>query len=462
MDMEKYRCIQCNNLYTLGYRVNEQRIRKGLPNYCQNCMKKYKADKISESNKRKYQSDTERSIQISKRAKIRYQNLPQEEKENIKNNLKIMREDFWGSITQEKKDKIYEKVSEKNKEVWSCPEKRKDLSLKLILYWNNLSDEEKGILSIKNSEGQKRKWYKLSDEEKRKKVSQLNHGFVLWWNSISNEDKEIRKQKISDSWNLLSDEDKKHRSEKHRQWWGELDEKGKEAFRISRKEYYNNLSDEEKELWRKRSIDSWKKLPQEEKDRIISARADGVRRFWKNITPEEFNIWIQSHSISNKTNPKDTELFFINELERLKFLNIIEDFHYQYTNQIKYENFNELFPTNPYSKGKCSPYHKWDFKIDLSDKYILIDIDGSIHKLEQSKWIVDGFDVGGYIQFNDSQRPYQTDGLDAYIILAYNDMIEDTTPVLSFQTGEIITYKQLIDLISYRSFSKKELKKRRK
>ena len=95
----------------------------------------------------------------------------------------------------------------------------------------------------------------------------------------------------------------------------------------------------------------------------------------------------------------------------------------------------------------------------MSDKYILIDIDGSIHKLEQSKWIVDGFDVGGYIQFNDSQRPYQTDGLDAYIIQCYDDKLTNDTKVLHLQTNKEMSYKDFINEIKFLNYSKKEIRK---
>ena len=54
-----------------------------------------------------------------------------------------------------------------------------------------------------------------------------------------------------------------------------------------------------------------------------------------------------------------------------------------------------------------------------------------------------------YYKFRDSQRPYQTDGLDAYIIKCYDDNLTDNTPVINIETKESMTFQTFIYIIMW-------------
>ena len=86
-------------------------------------------------------------------------------------------------------------------------------------------------------------------------------------------------------------------------------------------------------------------------------------------------------------------------------------------------------------------------------------MDGSIHNLKPGECIVGDLDRAEYIKSNDRKRMYQTDELDAYIILAYDDNLKDNTRVLKLKTGEMIQYYQLIGILQAMDLGIKEFKK---
>lgn len=313
----------------------------------------------------------------------------------------------------------------------------------MISHWNSLSDREKSERNEKNSTAQKERWSNLSEEDKLKRVTLLNEGFRRYWDSLSPGEIEDYRIRCRSRFQNMTPDEMKKLSSVHRQWWEAMDEESQRAFSESRKKYYMDLSDEEKLQWKMRAKDSWDNLHETEKIRINKARALGVQSFWKNITPEQWESWLLAHSGCNRYGPKDTEIEFESKLRCMN-----KSYEYQYMSQIRHPNFDKCFPSNPYNHdNKSSPYHRWDFIIHSTDKSIVIDIDGSIHRCPVGKWVVDGFDVGGYIQFKDSQRPYQTDGLDAYVILSYNDKLEKSTPVLSINSEQVMIYAQLLSII---------------
>ena len=62
------------------------------------------------------------------------------------------------------------------------------------------------------------------------------------------------------------------------------------------------------------------------------------------------------------------------------------------------------------------------------------------------------------IDFNDSKRPYQTDGLAAYIVQAYDDTLDNSVKVKDVKTGEIITFHQLMSILNFNNLSEKDRK----
>ena len=62
------------------------------------------------------------------------------------------------------------------------------------------------------------------------------------------------------------------------------------------------------------------------------------------------------------------------------------------------------------------------------------------------------------IAFNESQRPYQTDGLDAYVVKAYNDKLSGDTEVDILHTNGVMTYMDLIDIIYNSQITESDIK----
>lgn len=230
------------------------------------------------------------------------------------------------------------------------------------------------------------------------------------------------------------------------------------------KEYYKNpenrknLSEKQKAHWNKLSKD-------ERKIAMLH-----LIKYWDNINDEELDKWYKSHLDgmieSDALLKGPTENIFCNDLDNIPLLTKKVKYKWQYRSQIKHPDFDKLFPFNKVTGGKfVNPYHIWDFIIYSESGNILIDIDGSIHNTGPG--IVkysneENIEFSDLIKFNDSQRPYQTDGLEAYIIRSYNNKLEDNTEVLVLKDNSIISYKTLLSIIMISQISKSEIKELKK
>jgi hypothetical protein len=295
-------------------------------------------------------------------------------------------------------------------------------------YWKNLSEEEK----VADSNRRKNLWKKRLDSNDLHIFHSMVKGRAEWYNSLSDEEKQSRYQLRNDArdkwWNSLSDEQKTiHMDHPHN------------GFR----EWYNNLSEEDKKSFMK---PIW----------------DGCKKFWSSLTPEMYQNWyIKQNTEYNKYVNNINKDPNRNELSLISFFNEYNiPYTYQYFNTIRHPKFDELFHINPVTGSDLiNPYHQWDFIIHTKQKNVLIDIDGSVHSLVPGQFVTKtGFDVGTYVRFNDSQRPYQTDGLDAYIVQCYDDKLNDNTPVLSLQSNEVMTLKQLLSILEWLNKSNEEQK----
>ena len=93
------------------------------------------------------------------------------------------------------------------------------------------------------------------------------------------------------------------------------------------------------------------------------------------------------------------------------------------------------------------------FFINTKQKDIFIDIDGSIHDESQTNRIVTFMNKQkGYLSdkqlFDDSQRKYQTDGLDAYIIQCYADILDSNSKIMNiYDENDIMNLEEFINII---------------
>ena len=331
-------------------------------------------------------------------------------------------------------------------------------------------------------------WYVNMSEESKIKH---NQGISNAWKNKSEEDKESIKQKHRDAWNNKTKEEKiKHSlisSENLKKYWSELSEEEKERRRIessiilqeyretmtdierininkkisnSSKSYWGNITNEElnyhKNNTSKYMLEWWRNASKEQLEERSLKLSIKALEWWKNLTPDKYQEWNKKRMeglnkyLSNLENyPTKTEKEFMNLLH----MNSISYEWHWYTT-IKYSDFDKLFPYNLISKNPyVSPYHEWDFKLNFINKSILVDIDGSIHDSNKTNYNITCWNgtkvkLSEYIKFNDSKRPYQTDGLESYVVQCYNDTIDYNSNVLDIKTNNIISMKQFILIVN--------------
>ena len=61
-------------------------------------------------------------------------------------------------------------------------------------------------------------------------------------------------------------------------------------------------------------------------------------------------------------------------------------------------------------------------------------------------------------EFYDSKRPYQTDGLDAYVVKCYDDNLHLHSTVMNIKTGKEMTLSYFIRFISTMNLSDDEIR----
>ena len=335
--------------------------------------------------------------------------------------------------------------------------------------WDNMSPDKKEQLMNKAYQGRYEHFKNLTKEGWKAQSDAISKGLK----AMTESSKIIRSRKLSIShkkyWNNITEEEYLKRCEQMKYGWQNMDINKREELlnnmreRSTNEEYRKNMSIIKKKYFADNpnavkklseyALEWWKTESEMKKAR----QSNTMKSWWNSLTPNEKSEWNLKRSTNQgaaNNGPKSTELEFIN---RLNLLSI--SYEYQYSNKIIHPEFNEIFKQNPITGGKIHPYHKWDFIIHTRMRNIFIDIDGSMHTIQTGDFIADGIDIGAYIQFNDAQRPYQTDGLDAYVILSYNDKLEDETSVLSINTGKMINLSSLLSIIAFDNMSNKEIKK---
>ena len=314
---------------------------------------------------------------------------------------------------------------------------------------------------INNAKSASNKYQSLSPEDKKA----LNAKRAQYWKDPNN-----RKKKSEDMSNMISNMSQEEKDK----WISGMREYNEslppELQVIHLINYYKNLSQEEKDELNKRRYDPLKKWKdnmndielsdfysniaksiwdsysdEERKERGNKISEGRLNNFdWNNLPVDEKMDWVHlmiSSKINSKLNKTKSE--FMNHLN----INNIK-YEFQYLSKTKHPDFDKLFPNNPVTGGSfVFPFHSWDFKLNLSDKSILVDIDGRIHYTNNFKVHLKNkhFILSDYINFNDSQRPYQTDGLDAYIIKCPNNKISDNTDVIKLKTNQEIKFKDFYE-----------------
>ena len=215
---------------------------------------------------------------------------------------------------------------------------------------------------------------------------------------------------------------------------------------ISNKNHWKSASQEEHEYRSYLNSKYWANMDEEEKRIKLEPMIVGNKKRWKMMSTQDFISyeynraikWNSDISKHLKTETNTEEIF-----KNILYENNIK-YILQWYNITSYPYFNKLFPYNPYlNTNRVSPFHKWDFLIQLIPNHkIFIDIDGSMHNPNKPKSFITSNN-----QYLDLQRPYQTDNNQAYIILAYNDKIDNKILVLDLKTGFKFSFNSFIDIL---------------
>lgn len=354
---------------------------------------------------------------------------------------------------------VAQHIKDSKKRMEYNPNYFKELSNK---FWNESSEEKIKLREERLSLSLKKYYSTLSPEERYRRIKPLLEGLQIYWDNISPEEKAVRVAKMFeglDKWKSeLSEEESSNVINIFNQWKEKLSDEELLYYKAKQKDgvrnYLLSLTEEERKRRNdnisKKTKERWENYSPEEQHRRNKILRDAFKEYWDNLTPEEYSKWNLKRSIGQGiaySKPKETESEFMNILNIHKI-----EYKFQFYNQIEHPDFKTIFPINPVTgSNKIYPFHKWDFMITTNDGNILVDIDGSIHALKPKTSIVKGFDIGAYTRFNDMQRPYQTDGLDAYIILAYKNRLNEDNEVYCITDQTFMTVRELIEIIKFKN-----------
>ena len=342
--------------------------------------------------------------------------------------------------------------------VWRCKEclsKHKSEFNKTR--WKNLSDDERKGISDKQSSTQTAYWARTVDDDRMKRLSNFIGAGTNHLKNLPKEDREKINNALRERFINMSDTERAEHITKSIQW-------------------YHNLSDDEKRIWAKRAADRWNTLDDSEKERRSNLLIENhkkwveslsdkeryeyyqkngsyLKKFWENISDDDKLNWFY---LTNKSiTESDHVLNMMTETEA-EFSNILNKYSINY----KFQYMNESYDPDFYKKfdKSKSPYHKWDFILMLNTENILVDIDGSEHFIPIGSVITkDGLDIGKIVKDNDSKRPYQTGGLNAYIIQLKNNKFDDSANVINVHSEETMTLNQFIAFMNVCNSKKSDL-----
>ena len=320
------KCDNCGYSYEITEDKKRRRLKNGTHNYCAQCMKKYADDK--RKNYFNSLSDKEKKEFIQKR---NWYAKASEEKQ------KEHAQKTRNAITQrsiEEQAKINKKNSEGLKKHWSTvSDDDKQKRLKGMRdgnsrYWESLSQEER-------VEKAKQWMYNMTDEELKNHLQILSQRMSEYNKSLSEEEK-MRRVEIMQEWHKqLSDEEKQQFYERTHGWYYKLSDEQKEEYANSKREWYDNLSDEEKIKWSKNGSEWYNNLSEEEKSTFIK------KTNWYSFLSEEDKQKISEERKERWNNLSEEEKEIISKNAKLRWDNLTFEEKRQYSKK-QQEYWNSL------------------------------------------------------------------------------------------------------------------------
>ena len=322
-------CEKCHTDYRLGYNSYSTRRKRKLPNLCPKCMKE----------------------RLSKIRKNYYHNLSEEEKKVF-----AEKRNWHARASEEEKEKFREKM--KN-------------------VYHSLTDEEKEELNRKNSEGLKRHWATVSEEDKKKRTSPMINRTIELLENMTPEERSKRSKHI---WKKIKPDRKKELIK---------------LYQRKMKKYNDSLSYEEKLQRANLMNKQMRELPKEERKEIAKrahdwvrnlsleeymALGDVVRQRWNNRSPEEKAEMIKKlkEKWENKSPEEKAEIM----RKRFKNGNGRSSLHDKFESYFKASEINNHFyyvSEDIFSREGVT--HSWDYGIydENGELQMLVDLDGSYY-----------------------------------------------------------------------------------
>lgn len=328
----------------------------------------------------------------------RYRRVPKDYNFLCKKCMNIKRSKIFDNYSKEERLKLTQQRSQSAKKVWE-----------------NLSKKQYD----ERCQHQKDRWSKLSNEEKEKLLINTRIGNKKYMNR--SDIKALLIQRNIDFWNKLSETEKHERIKNLNKY---------------KEQYWESLSNIEKiqvkERIKKLKQEAWNKLPED-------IKLSRMMKLWK-----------------AKSVIGPTEYIFESII---KEIGLKENINYQWGyNSFPYINpefYNKFGKINQITLEENYPYHNWDFLLFKNNKHPwVIDIDGSAHdpRYMNFKRFNNKYTERMKIDYNDSKRPYQIpDNFKAFIILAYDDNLNDFTKVIGINNSYIGYFKDFINLIKYKN-----------
>ena len=327
---------------------------------------------------------------------------------------------------------------------------------------NALPKEEKEMFYKKKNDAARNGWKNQTPEMKKKVSEERSRRF-------QNPDFRASFSKaLSNGWKNMDPTKKQHIAERLREgreeYWKDEENKKFHSKR-AREKWFNQTKEEQErilEALTKGRLNYYKNDTPERKRQRIQKSSESLKRFWKNLSKDEKDLRVKEmlNYLKPHFDSLSTSIMNANESKLSEFLNLYQlQYTYNWYNTEKHPDFDQLFPVNPIRKDVyVSPYHAWDFKIEGTDSATLVDIDGSIHDPKSSSNKVhdmhgNEFILYDYIAFKDSQRVYQRDGIDAYIIKCYDDNLSYNTPVVHLLDNKELSFKELLSILRLKNKS---------
>ena len=345
----------------------------------------------------------------------------------------------------------------------------KKLTKRKYEYWKTKTSEERSRIMKPSHISHKKYWENLTDIEKKNIIENLQKESRKYLETRSEEEKRRLGKIISDArkkyFKNMSEEEKKILAEKAsrrvKAAWKKLS-KGEQDRRIQ--EFLKNANKYRETITHDIYHQRWVRMHPDKKNRIRNALTEYGRELWSNMTVEKFEKMMLLQAITSNRKEHFPKKYSC-EIEMANLLQLYKiDYTYSVYNIEKGDGFNETFPSNHITGSKfVSPYHQWDFRIHTKEKDIFLDVDGSVHYYNNEALVTNPstkkkFRVWDSVKFNDAQRPYQTDGLDAYVVECPKDKLSLDSNVKNIMTMEFMTLQDLLYILKGYNIEKEELK----